>query len=235
LHNPRPKGFVTGQYRASRKKMKQERKNGLFLSSLLLLTGLALLYLTHTPTVNAQGPIPSRVFFPMIIAGCPRLLVQDSGFEAVPNISWGISSTVGSTILDSSSIPSPNPTHSGLRKAWLGGNDSAQESVWQTMTVPASTTGMQVSFWSRVSTQETNPSTNDRLDVQIRNNSGTPLETVYTLWDGDAGTTWVQHTLSPVGNYTGQTIQIAFFAKTDATNPTSFFIDDVSVQAACSP
>ncbi len=216
--------------------MKREGTSWLLLLSLPLLAGLVMLYLTDTPTVRAQGPTPLRIFFPMIAAGCPRSLIQDSGFEAgLPNASWATTSTVASAILDSSSIPAPIPTHNGSWKAWLGGNDLIQESVWQTMTVPAFTTGLQLVFWRRVSTQEPSPLTNDRLDVQIRDNSGTPLETLDTLWDGDAGTVWAQHTLAPVGNYAGQTIQITFIARTDSTNPTSFFIDDVSIQAACVP
>ena len=206
----------------------------LWISSFFLFAAIVCLQVMNAPSAGAQGPGP--IFLPYIAANCPKLLVQDFSFETgLPNASWATTSTVASGILDNSSIPSPNPTHNGAWKAWLGGSDSVQESLWQTMTVPASTTGLQVSFWRRVSTQESNPLINDRLDVQIRNSSGVVLETLYNLFDGDAGTTWVQHTLIPSSSYAGQTIQLAFFAMTDSADPTSFFIDDVIVTAACSP
>jgi len=192
------------------------------------------------PAVRAQNQAAPRatvsLFLPLILKNCPAQLVQDPGFEAgLPNPSWVTTSTINSAILDSSSIPSPNPTHSGSWKAWLGGNDGVQESVWQTLTIPASANSLQLSFWRRISTNESSPLTHDRLDVLIRNSAGVPLETLYTLWDGDAGTVWTQHTLTPTGNYAGQTVQIAFWVKTDSSGPTSFFIDDVTLTVFCGP
>ena len=159
-------------------------------------------------------------------------LVQDGGFEAgLPNPYWKTASNKSSSILDNSSIPQPNPTHSGAWKAWLGGDNDVQESLWQTITVPSGTTSLQVSFWWQVNTTEPNPLVDDRLDVQLRDSTGaTVLTTMYTLFDGDANSTWVQETLS-ASSYAGQTIQIAFVADTDASYPTNFFIDDVSIIA----
>ncbi len=161
-------------------------------------------------------------------------LVQDGGFEAgLPNPHWQTASNRSSSILDNSSIPQPNPTHSGAWKAWLGGDNNVQESLWQTITVPSGTASLQVSFWWLVNTNEPSPLVNDRLDVQLRDSTGaTILTTPYNLYDGDANTVWQQTTVTiSASPYTGQTIQIAFVADTDASNPTSFFIDDVSVMA----
>ncbi|MBI5650079.1 MAG: choice-of-anchor J domain-containing protein [Chloroflexi bacterium] len=208
----------------------------LTLASGVLGIALMALQLTSAPSARAQGPAP--IYLPHIGVNCPKLLIQDPGFEAgTPNASWAVSSTLSSAIIDSTStIPSPNPTNTGLWKAWLGGNDSVSESIWQTITVPANTTSLQVSFWRRVTTQEPNPLINDSLAVLLRNTSGVPLEAaLYTLFDGDAGSTWVQHTVSAIGNYAGQTIHLAFLAQTDTTDATNFFIDDVMVFAGCAP
>jgi kumamolisin len=205
------------------------------ISSCALSIALMALQLLSAPAARAQNPAP--IFLPYVGVSCPKLLIQDSSFEAgTPNAAWAVTSTLSSAIIDSTStIPSPNPTHTGLWKAWLGGNDSVSESIWQTMTVPANTTSLQVVFWRRVTTQEPSPLINDSLQVLIRNNAGAPLETLYTLFDADAGTTWVQHTLTATGNYAGQTIQLAFLATTDTTDATNFFIDDVMVFAGCAP
>ncbi|MBI5303320.1 MAG: hypothetical protein HY868_14390 [Chloroflexi bacterium] len=203
-------------------------------AGLLIALGIGIALLVLPAPARAQNPTPSRIFMPMIVAGCSREMMSDWSFEAgLPNTSWVTTSTAASNILDSSSIPSPNPTHYGAWKVWLGGSDSLTESVWQTATVPAWTTTMRMSFWFVVNTQETNPLTNDHVSIQIRNSAGVPLETLYDLWDGDWGTSWAQRVITPTGNYAGQTIQLAFFAKTDSSNPTNFFIDDVSMQIGC--
>lgn len=198
---------------------------------IMLSVGVALL--RQPSPAHAQNPSPSRIYLPAITVGCARELVQDPGFEAgLPNASWVTTSTAASNILDNSSIPSPTPTHSGAWKAWLGGDNSVSETVWQTITVPSWATTMQMSFWFLINTDETTV-LNDRVDIQFRNIAGAPLETPYTLWDGDAGTSWARKIVTPTGNYAGQTILLAFAATTDSLNVTNFFVDDVSVQIGC--
>lgn len=174
---------------------------------------------------------PGTVYLPLVQRACaPVELIQDGGFEAgLPNPAWQTSSNVFSDILDDTPDP---PSHSGTWKAWLGGADLVQESLWQTITVPTGTVGLQVSYWWRVSTLEpTHPF--DTLTVQIRDVQGNPLEMLETLTDGDAAPDWQQSVFTITTAYAGQTIQLAFVAETDDTNPTSFFVDDVSVLKMC--
>lgn len=162
-------------------------------------------------------------------ACAPVAPIQDGGFEAgLPNPAWQTSSNVSSDILDDTPDPS---SHDGTWKAWLGGDDQVQESLWQTITVPPGAGGLQVGYWWRVSTLEsTHPF--DTLTVQIRDANGNLLETLETLTDGDAASDWQQSDFV-ITAYAGQTIQLAFVAETDDTNPTSFFVDDVSVLKTC--
>jgi hypothetical protein len=208
------------------------------LASVLGLLLIGLLILSQSPRAPAAHAAPQQthsLYLPLILRGCTQTqLIQDGSFEAgVPSPSWVTTSTVGSDLLDNSAIPSPNPTHSGTWKAWLGGQNAVQETLWQVIAVPAGS-NLRVSFWLRVTTNEPNPLTTDWLDVQIRNTLSATLETLDTFWDGDAGTLWVQRVYTPTGNYAGQTIHLAFAAQTDNQYSTDFFIDDVSVQI-CAP
>ncbi|MFQ5855251.1 MAG: choice-of-anchor J domain-containing protein [Anaerolineae bacterium] len=193
------------------------------------------LVLSASPATDAAGDnaMPAGNWFaylPLLQNTCaPVRLAQDGGFEAgLPNPVWQTSSNVFSDILDDTPDPTP---HSGTWKAWLGGDNLVQESLWQVLSVPAGLAGIQVSYWWRVDTFETTHPF-DTLEVQIRDATGTPLQTLETLTDGDAGPTWQQSTFTLTG-YAGQTIQLAFAAQTDDTSPTSFFVDDVGVHKTC--
>lgn len=180
----------------------------------------------------AQAPLPpaNRVYLPQINIGCAAVaLLKDGGLEAgLPNPYWQTASNVFSDILDDSPVP---PPHSGAWKAWMGGDNLVQESLWQVINVPAGVQSLRISYWWRVDTFEASHPF-DTLHVQIRNGAGNPLQMLETLTDGDASANWQQSTFT-VSGYSGQTIQLAFVAQTDGTKPTSFFVDDVSVFQAC--
>jgi hypothetical protein len=217
------------------------RKSVLAIISIFaLLSVLAWFRLASAPPIAAQGPTTHSIYLPLIQRACVSAqLVRDSSFElGLPNADWVTTSTVASEILDNTpSIPAPNPTHTGNWKAWLVGYNSIQETLYQTLIVPPGTPRLRIGFWRYITTQESSPFINDRLDIQIRDNSGALLETLYTLWDGDAngGTTWTQHILTPTNPYAGQTVRLVFLATTDATEPTSFFVDDVTATVMCQP
>lgn len=187
--------------------------------------------------VLAENPPPASprfVYLPFIQranpACVPSELVQDGGFEAgLPNPFWQTSSNVSSDILDDTSDP---PPHSGQWKAWLGGDDQVQESLWQVITISVDANSLQLSYWWQVSTLETTHPF-DMLMVQIRDAQGNPLETLETLTDGDATSNWQQSILPVTTSYAGQTVQLAFVVETDDTNPTSFFLDDIGVLQRC--
>lgn len=172
----------------------------------------------------------SVIYLPLVARDCtPVELIQDGGFEAgLPNPAWQTTSNVFSDILDD--LPDP-PPHTGSWKAWLGGDNLVQETLWQALGVPNGVAGLTVSYWWRVDTFEPSHPF-DTLQVQLRDADGSPLQTLETLSDGDASQTWQQSSFTVTG-YAGQTIQLAFVAQTDDTNPTSFFVDDVSVLATC--
>lgn len=191
--------------------------------------------LLAVPVLGASGNVApvttgSVAYLPLVQRLCaPVELLQDGGFEAgSPNPVWQTRSNVSSSILDNT----PGLAHSGNWEAWLGGDNNVQESLWQEFSVPAGVQGLQISYWWQVSTVEDRLGPFDTLKVQIRDTSGSPLQDLAVRDNGDATPQWQQGTFT-VRGYGGQTIQLAFVASTDGTNPTSFFIDDVSVLKTC--
>jgi hypothetical protein len=72
----------------------------------------------------------------------------------------------------------------------------------------------------------------DRLFIEVRNTSGTLLGTLATFSNQNSGTSgvYVQRGAFNLGAFAGQTVRIQFRSTQDVTLPTSFRLDDVSVQ-----
>ncbi|MCM2532990.1 protease pro-enzyme activation domain-containing protein [Neobacillus pocheonensis] len=147
-------------------------------------------------------------------------LIQNGGFENGQS-PWSESSSGGYQLIDTTK------PHSGSSSAYLGGYNNANDLIYQTVTIPSAATNATLTFWTYVSTTETSHPY-DFFYSQIRNTSGSVLSTLLTLNDSTA-TGWVQRSYSLL-NYKGQTIQIAFKGTNDSSNPTDFFVDDVSLQ-----
>lgn len=152
--------------------------------------------------------------------GTSTELIQNGGFENGQS-PWTESSSGGYQLVDTS-LP-----HSGSYSAYLNGYNSSTDIIYQTVTIPSTATTATITFWTYVSTTESSHAY-DYFYAQVRNTSGSALSTLLTLNDGTASG-WVQHSYSLL-NYKGQTIQIAFKGTNDYSNPTDFFVDDVSLQ-----
>nr|WP_290669348.1 choice-of-anchor J domain-containing protein [Ardenticatena sp.] len=201
--------------------------------AILLLLLSAFGYVVFKPLFPAYAGTggTNAVYLPFISAPCRSEIVEDGSFEAgIPNPYWKTSSNVGSAIFDNSPTP---PAHSGTWKAWLGGDNLVQETMTQTLSIPNGVTAATLSYWWRVSTTEpTHPF--DTLTVAMRDTNGVLLQTIETLTDGDANNSWRQSTWPlPVSTYAGRTVVLSFETTTDNNNPTSFFIDDVSLSVVC--
>ncbi|GER91430.1 DNA-binding protein [Dictyobacter vulcani] len=147
-------------------------------------------------------------------------LLQNGGFESGSS-PWVESSIGGYEIVDSS-----NP-HTGSYEAYLCGYNNCQDSIYQTVTLPASSTSDVLSYYWYVNTTETTHSF-DYLSIQVRSTSGTVLSTPQKLSDGSTTGSW-QKSSFDISAYKGQTVQIAFVATNGNQNPTDFYVDDVAV------
>ena len=134
---------------------------------------------------------------------------------------WVIS---GSTVRSTGSFP-----HSGTAYMILGVNNSSTSTLYQTVTVPS---GGNLNFWLNITTNEAPGTIFDRLFIEVRSTSGTLLATLATFSNVDSGTAGVYVLRGPynLSGFAGQTVRIQFRATNDVTLPTSFRVDDVSVQ-----
>jgi hypothetical protein len=119
----------------------------------------------------------------------------------------------------------------------LGGVNDTNDTLTQTIAVPAGATSAPLTFWLSIYTTESNKNgvKYDFLYVEVLNSSGSLLATPLTL--SNLNGTYDEHTpyfqpqtvdLSP---YAGQTIKLVFHATNDYEYPTTFYLDGISVIA----
>ncbi|GHO77114.1 hypothetical protein KSD_48850 [Ktedonobacter sp. SOSP1-85] len=177
---------------------------------------------TPTPT-RTSTPIstPTNTPTPTSTPATGNMIVN-GGFEQGSS-PWVESSSGGYEIVDSS-----NP-HTGSSEAYLCGYNNCQDSIYQSVTIPSTSTAAALSYYWYVTTTETTHSY-DFLKVQIRSSSGSVLTTLQTISDGSTAQQWVSASYN-VSAYKGQTIQVAFVATNGSKNPTSFYVDDVALNS----
>ncbi|HEX8267633.1 MAG TPA: hypothetical protein VF596_19685 [Pyrinomonadaceae bacterium] len=159
--------------------------------------------------------------------GTAQQLIGNQGFEngsANPS-PWFASAAV----IDNSNYQAPR---TGLWKAWLNGYGSVRtDTLFQQVNIPAAATNAALSFWLRISTDETTAAVSyDTLKLQVRNSSGATLETLATYSNLEAAANYTQKTFDLTA-YKGQTIQIYLIGAEDSTLKTSFLLDDFALNA----
>jgi Zn-dependent metalloprotease len=147
-------------------------------------------------------------------------VLVNPGFET-GTTPWVIS---GQTVRSTGTFP-----HSGTAYMILGVNNSSTSTLYQTVTVPS---GGNLNFWLNITTSEAPGTVFDRLFIEVRSTSGTLLATLATFSNVDSGTAgvYVLRGAYNLNSFAGQTVRIQFRATNDITLPTSFRVDDVSVQ-----
>ncbi|HYF62109.1 MAG TPA: S8 family serine peptidase [Herpetosiphonaceae bacterium] len=120
--------------------------------------------------------------------------------------------------------PAPEglPAHGGSRLAWLGGLDNEVATLQQQVSVPAGSPTL--TFWYQVRTDEVFCEDVDSAAVKI---NGTAIWNK-ELCTATATGTWQQATVS-LAAYAGQSVALQFYAETDVSDSSSFFVDDVSI------
>src|SRR5579859_1102188 len=158
--------------------------------------------------------------------GTTTELIGNGGFENGSSNTAPWTTTTG--VVNNSSS---EPPHSGSWDAWLDGYGTTHtDTIAQTVTIPANATAATLSFWLHIDTAETSTTTAfDTMTVQIRNSSGTVLQTLATFSNLNHATGYQQQTFN-LNSFIGQTIQIFLTGKEDSTLQTSFVVDDFALQ-----
>ena len=148
-------------------------------------------------------------------------VVVNPGFES-GTTPWVIS---GQVTRSTGTFP-----HSGVAYMIVNGVNNSSGTLYQTVTVPAG--GANLNFWLNITTSEAPGTIFDRLFIEVRSTSGTLLATLTTFSNVDSGTAGVYVLRGPfnLNSFAGQTVRIQFRGTNDITLPTSFRVDDVTVQ-----
>jgi hypothetical protein len=102
--------------------------------------------------------------------------------------------------------------------------------TYQTVTIPSTASGA-LTFWFNCNSSEGSTTAYDFLYVEVRNTSGTLLQTLATYSNKNKGTAGVYSQKSfSLAAYKGQTIRLQFRTTTDFSLSTTFRIDDVSLK-----
>ncbi len=156
------------------------------------------------------------------IDGPPGIdIIQNGGFESGATSWTGTTTVIGTFTGETAS--------EGSKYAWLGGNAKAgTESLYQTVTIPATATSASLGFALHIDTKETGTTAYDKMSVAVRSSSGTLLKTLATYSNANAAAGYQQRTFD-LSAYKGQTVQIYFTETEDASLQTSFVVDKVSL------
>jgi hypothetical protein len=125
---------------------------------------------------------------------------------------------------------SGEPAHAGSWKAWLDGYGSSHtDYVRQQVSIPVTVAHATLKFFLHVDTAESGSTAYDTLQVQLITSTGKYIN-LASFSNTNAASGYQQHTIS-LDAYKGQTVQVNFYGKEDASLATSFVIDDVGVEA----
>ncbi len=121
--------------------------------------------------------------------------------------------------------------HTGEWLAWLAGRDNASDTIYQEFTLPTAVTGGTLRYWLMISSTETDAA-NDYFYVRLRQPDGNVIQefesfdNTFTPKDQ-----WVlrEIPLSNLNPWENQPIRVTFKGTTNASNPTSFYLDDISL------
>jgi len=130
----------------------------------------------------------------------------------------------------------PITPYSGEWAAWLGGYNSADDTLYQAFTVPPGMTSATVHFYVVMETAETLPVYFDHFYARLRDSDGRLLAELYALHNTAQEYVWFYVTAEVSGfeALVGQTVRLSFETSTDSIDVTNFVLDDVSLVMHCS-
>ncbi|MDQ3931186.1 MAG: hypothetical protein M3328_18830, partial [Chloroflexota bacterium] len=161
------------------------------------------------------------------VAAATGELVTNGGFES-GSTAWQQSSTGGYQLVD------PSRPHTGSSGAYLCGYNTCNDQLWQTISLPASMSQAQLTYWLSISTQEAaGAPCSDTLTPRLTTSTGSVIATLAASCNTTTG--WVQKSVdlsAALAPYAGQQVQLRFQSVANATLATDFYLDDISLTAA---
>ncbi len=183
---------------------------------------------TPTPTVTptprpTATPTPTPTATATPTATPPTQLIVNGVLEG--SISPWVLSGSGAFYTNNGNYP-----HGGTGYIYFGVNNNVSAQTYQTVTIPSAAAG-NLTFWFNCSSSEDTTYAYDFLYIEVRNTSGTLLQTLATYSNRDKTTpgNYSQKSFS-LAAYRGQTVRLQFRCTTDYSLSTTFRVDDVSLR-----
>lgn len=156
-------------------------------------------------------------------------VLANYGFEN-GTANWTETSTAGYSLISDFSQYAAN---TGSQYAWLGGYNGGTDTLWQEVLIPATGPQAKLQFWYQITTSETSTATAyDTVDVAVFNaTTGAKLATLATFSNLDQTGGWARSPQYDLTAYVGQRVLLKFTALLDASNSSSFLLDDVAITA----
>jgi hypothetical protein len=132
----------------------------------------------------------------------------------------------------------PSPVHGGSYALRLGGAVNTTHTAYQQVTIPAGSPRAELTFWWTMTTNEggdPDGHTWDFFYAEVRNLAGNVLATFDSRSDGWQQGQWMKAENMDLRPWAGQTVRITFEATNNSTRSTSFYVDDVSLDACPIP
>jgi hypothetical protein len=121
----------------------------------------------------------------------------------------------------------------GVACLQLGGSNSVSGTIYQPISIPASGPSPLLKLWLSITSAETSTRSKfDKLDIELRDGGGNALVTLASYSNLDEGSFGSFAMLGPwdLSAYRGQLVRVQLRITADASNVTTFQVDDVSLQ-----
>jgi hypothetical protein len=151
------------------------------------------------------------------------------GWMAVPY-------TVGDPLINTMAASGGVAAQSPAYRAWLGGTaantgQTATDTLYQDVAIPASTTALAFTGYYWVGTQEFTSGIYDNATVELVTTTGAAIETIKTFDDDHTTTTWTTFSKTIAANVAGNTVRLRLTAINDDLYPTNFYFDTLQLSA----
>jgi len=165
-------------------------------------------------------------------------LLKNASFEDTPPGTMWVEARIDASIPLVTDASNGVAAHTPALRAWLGGFAQAApntDSLFQDVTIPASTTQLVFKGFYEVRTQETQQLAFDAATVELLSTTNTQLQLLVSLDNRSATTAWTQMMQPITASVAGQTVRLRFRSNSDAIQPTSFFFDTLELNATYCP
>jgi hypothetical protein len=146
--------------------------------------------------------------------------VSNAGFESGPGIAWAEVSD------DNWSLVTRTRPRTSEFSAQLGSRDNAVDYVEQIVAVPANG---HLTYWSYMTSTDSSTQATDFLRVALYRANGQLLRTLRTRSNASPRDRWVREVID-MSRLAGRTVRLRFSVTTNASEPTYFYIDDITLE-----